>query len=154
MFSLRSCGKINEGVTSPSLVTTQIPWCGLGVWFYHNRYISRQQRLFGVFTIWSWQKFFLLEKNQRIFDWWGFFSLFKSLAASSFLLWYLVIKIVPVSSCMKNTKCFHAQLPDKKLRHWHISDFIDLIDLLRSLSFMAWISPINSGWDFRAAVPL
>ena len=43
VLCLWPCGKVNEGMTSPSLMIPQTMWCGLGVWF-------------SAIWIWIWPK--------------------------------------------------------------------------------------------------
>ena len=73
------------------------------------------------FTIWLWQKFSPFEKDQSIFSWRGYLSLFKSFATWSFITWdenwpffYLVWKML---------NFFMHYLPDKKLRYSHVPGY-------------------------------
>lgn len=124
LLSLRSCGKINGGKISHSLVITPraMILTGYLMFITHGTcfWDTASHRLVCVLTIQSWEKFVLSKKNQSMFDWNGCLGLFKSFMAqhSLFSLLFWDKNWLGISQLVWGIHvAFMYYLPDKHLGH-------------------------------------
>ena len=133
----------NATIASDHLKHHDVDW----VFGFHH-YLSWGQSkpmVVNEFIIGYWQKFVSSGKNQSMFRWKGFLSLFKGLAAWSFLLSFKACdKNCPFLILYKKywmsswTTCLIRNVETCMLLA------VNLIDLLKSLLVMARISTTNS----------